>query len=97
MSKKTICYLLLGLSIFIFSAGVIHLLAAIKPCEREPQEASCNDLFLGACRDGGACSWNRSFVGTDCKIICKNYYFDASGNCIPDSSLDIIDCDQMSN
>lgn len=99
MNKKTICYLLLGLSILIFSVGAIHLLAAINPamCEREPQVASCNDLFLGSCRVGGGCFWNRSFVAMDCTIACKNYILDASGNCILESAPDIINCEPMAH
>jgi hypothetical protein len=99
MSKKTICYLILGLSIFIFSAGAIHILAAIKPsmCEREPEVASCNDYFIGACREGGGCSWNRGFTAMDCKITCRNYYFDDSGNCVNEAFPEVVTCGEMAN
>jgi len=97
MRKKTIFFLILGLSIFIFSAGVIHLLAALNPCEREPQVASCNDFFIGSCTLGGGCSWNRSFVAVDCKITCRNYYLDGNGNCVPESIPDQVSCGEMAH
>lgn len=95
MNKKLVYYSIFLVSIVILTIGVVNISASIPPeaCLMPFNEATCNDLFDGSCTKPGGCWGNGPILGTNCRISCWSYQFNASGLCVM-VKIDV-DCGSM--